>query len=95
MISLSSNKLSTQLIIQILDNYEKLRGRIIYEYFLNSKVLTMVKNKNALYIIDTMAGYLNTSEKFELIFLMLNKLNKDENVYKDYEGLNIIIDKLR
>lgn len=94
-IKLSSSKLGSQLVVSVLEINEKLRGRIIYEFFLSRKILSVSRNKFANYVIDNMTVYLNNKEKFELISLMLNDFIKDDHSQKDYEELKYVLDKLR
>ena len=93
-IRLSTNKYSSNILIKIIESFEKLRGRAIRELFHNSKLYMLTKNKYGILVLETFIKYLSSTEKVDMKTVIVKRFNKDERTNKEVEKLNQVLEML-
>ncbi len=94
-IRLSTNKYSSNILIKIVESFEKLRARAINELFHNSKLYMLAKNKYGLLVLESFIKYLSSTEKVDMKSIIVKRFKKDERTNKDVEKLNQVLDMLK
>jgi hypothetical protein len=94
-VKLSINKFGCNILIKIIESFEKLRGRAVNELFHNSKLSNLAKNKYGILVLESFIRCLSPLEKIEMRSVIIKRFHQDERTQKDFEKLNIILAMLR
>jgi hypothetical protein len=94
-IQLSLNKFSSQLVIRLVESFDKLRSRTIIELFLNPNLGMLAKNKYGILVLESIIKFLSHNEKTNIMNAIVTKFRIEERSLRENEGVRSVIEMLR